>query len=70
MVDVMFRGGADMAVRRIGCCDCILRDRCRWLGGVVPWRLRFWVGFGDWFVGLEYPPRRGSGELEVWLVGG
>ena len=61
MVDAMFRGGADMAVRRVGYCDCILRDRCRWL------RL---VGFGDWAVGLEYPPRRGSGELEAGLVDG
>jgi hypothetical protein len=33
MVDVIFRGGADMAIRRIGCCDCILRGRCRWWGG-------------------------------------
>ena len=33
MVGVMFRGGADMAVRRVDCCDCILRDRCHWLGG-------------------------------------
>ena len=33
MVGAMCRGEAGMAVRRVGCCDCILRDRCRWLGG-------------------------------------
>ena len=72
MVGVMFRGGADMAVRRVDCCDCILRDRCHWLGGgVLRWRLRFGVGFSDGVVGLENPPRRGSGGvIEVGLVGG
>ena len=61
MVDAMCRGEAGMAVRRVGCCDCILRDRCR---------LQFGVGFCDGLVGLEYPPsRRGSGVIEVWLVG-
>jgi hypothetical protein len=36
MVGSMCRGEAGMAVRRVGCCDCILRDRCRWLlGGVA-----------------------------------
>ena len=33
MLGAMCRGEAGMAVRRVGCCDCILRDRCRWLGG-------------------------------------
>ena len=66
MVGAICRGEAGMAVRRVGCCDCILRYRCRWLGGgVVRWRLR-----GDWVVLLEYPPRRRSGELEAGLVGG
>ena len=50
--------GATIAVRDV-----------RLVGGVVRWRLRFGVGFGDWVVGLEYPPRRGSGELEAGLVG-
>ena len=29
----MFSGEADMAVRIVDCYDCILRDRCHWLGG-------------------------------------
>ena len=52
MVDVMFRGGAGMAVRRVGCCDCILRDRCRWLGGSCLGACNFgWasvIGLWDW----------------------
>ena len=38
--------------------------------GVVRWRLRFGMGCSDGVVGLEYPPRRGSGVIEVGLVSG
>ena len=52
-------GGADMAIRRVGCCDCIRRDRCRWFGGLCGGACDLgWasvIGLWDWgtLLGVE-----------------
>ena len=75
LVEDRVEGGCDVPRRgRYGCSwGWLLRlypsGSLSLVGGVVRWRLRSEVCCGAFVVGLEYPPRRGSGELGVWLVG-